>query len=156
MSLPREEARALSAAEKLLIDLGNGTEKRIPSATRQRARDAMRHFPINAAGRWLRAENRRAARRYTHDPAHHPLECLEAAMWDLAGEGPEHRDENLSHGLQALAALQSRGPALLETLTQGVRAQDSLATFGSIEMLRALLDQPTSGGDDSEQLALEL
>ena len=143
MSLPREEARALQAAEKLLLDLGNGTEKRIPIATRQRARDAMRHFPINAAGRWLKAESRRAVPRYIHDPSHHPLECLEAALWDLAGEGPTHRDENLSHGLLALAALRRDTLGHLSAVSDAAASGDVARLVARLSDLRLLLD-PTS------------
>lgn len=56
MSLPDEEARALDAAFQFLCDLSSGAEKRIPSATRQRARDALRHFPLAVADRWLDGE----------------------------------------------------------------------------------------------------
>lgn len=53
MSLPSEEARALRLARELLGNLSSGAEKRIPSATRQRARDALKHYPLAAEERWL-------------------------------------------------------------------------------------------------------
>lgn len=53
MSLPREEARSLDDAVEFLCDLSSGKEKRIPSATRQRARNVLRHFPLAAGQRWL-------------------------------------------------------------------------------------------------------
>lgn len=53
MSLPEQEARALAAALQLLCDLSSGAEKRIPSSTRQRARDVLRHYPLAADMRWL-------------------------------------------------------------------------------------------------------
>lgn len=52
MSLPNEEAEALAAAFALLRDLSSGAEKRVPSQTRERARSALRHFPLTAAERW--------------------------------------------------------------------------------------------------------
>lgn len=140
MSMPRQEAHALQQAERLLLDLGNGTEKRIPTVTRRRARDVMRHFPIDAAGRWLAAQNQRAVRRYAHDPAHHPVECLEAVLWDLAGEGPEHRDENLSHGLVALVALQQRAVKQIETALAAVESGDSTGLRQALAELAVLLD----------------
>lgn len=56
MSLPSEEARALDAAFQLLLDLSSGKEKRIPSATRRRARDVARHYPLAAGERWAAGE----------------------------------------------------------------------------------------------------
>jgi hypothetical protein len=53
MSLPREEARALAETFRFLCDLSSGTEKRIPSETRKRARRALNHFPLAADIRWL-------------------------------------------------------------------------------------------------------
>ena len=53
MSLPEQEARALDEAWQFLLDLSSGTEKRIPSATRQRARDIARHYPLVAGDRWM-------------------------------------------------------------------------------------------------------
>lgn len=52
MSLPDEEARALDEAWQFLLDLASGAEKRIPSATRERARVIAKHFPLDAGGRW--------------------------------------------------------------------------------------------------------
>ena len=53
MSTPREEARALDDAWRFLLDLCSGEEKRIPSATRDRARWVVRHYPLAAGERWL-------------------------------------------------------------------------------------------------------
>lgn len=56
MSLPTQEARALAEAWQLLLDLSSGAEKRIPTATRQRARDVLRHYPLAAYMRWLEGD----------------------------------------------------------------------------------------------------
>ncbi len=56
MSLPSQEARALDAAFYFLLDLSSGKEKRTPSATRQRAREVAKHFPLAAGERWLDAD----------------------------------------------------------------------------------------------------
>lgn len=56
MSMPEQEARALADALRLLCDLSSGAEKRIPTATRQRARDVLRHYPLAADTRWLEGE----------------------------------------------------------------------------------------------------
>lgn len=56
MSLPTQEADALDAAFHFLLDLSSGKEKRIPAATRQRAREIARHFPLAASERWLDAD----------------------------------------------------------------------------------------------------
>lgn len=53
MSRPDEEARALDAAFVFLCDLSGGAERRIPPATRERARLVLRHFPLAAGLRWL-------------------------------------------------------------------------------------------------------
>lgn len=63
MSLPDQEARALAAAWQLLLDLSSGREKRIPTTTRDRSRDILRHFPLDAAGRWQHAEGGQPATR---------------------------------------------------------------------------------------------
>jgi hypothetical protein len=56
MSLPKEEARALAEAFQFLCDLSSGTEKRIPTTTRQRARQVLRHYPLAADLRWVEGE----------------------------------------------------------------------------------------------------
>ena len=52
MSTTDQEACALAAAWLLLLDISSGREKRIPTATRQRARDVLRHYPLAARERW--------------------------------------------------------------------------------------------------------
>lgn len=54
MSLPREEANALDAAFQFLLDLSSGREKRIPNATRKRARAVVKHYPLAAGQRWTK------------------------------------------------------------------------------------------------------
>lgn len=56
MSLPTQEARALDEAIAFLLDLSSGAERRIPTATRKRARDIAKHFPLAAGVRWLEVE----------------------------------------------------------------------------------------------------
>ena len=56
MSTVDEEARALDDAFQFLLDLSSGKEKRIPSATRQRARDVVKHYPLAAGERWAAGE----------------------------------------------------------------------------------------------------
>lgn len=56
MSTVDQEARALAAAWQLLLDLSSGAEKNIPAATRQRARDIVRHYPLAADIRWMEGE----------------------------------------------------------------------------------------------------
>lgn len=53
MSMPDEEARSLKMAFEFLLDLSSGEEKRIPSATRKRAREVVRHYPLAAGDKWL-------------------------------------------------------------------------------------------------------
>jgi hypothetical protein len=53
MSTPDQEARALRLAWEFLLDLSSGAEKRIPSATRQRARRVLNHYPLAADYRWF-------------------------------------------------------------------------------------------------------
>ena len=53
MSQPDQEARALEEAFRFLFDLSGRQEKRIPSATRQRARHILKHYPLAAEVRWL-------------------------------------------------------------------------------------------------------
>lgn len=55
MSTPEQEAWALDATRRLLLDLSSGAEKRVPSATRERARRVARHYPMLAGERWLAA-----------------------------------------------------------------------------------------------------
>jgi hypothetical protein len=47
VTLPDEELRAIKETRKFLLDLSDRTEKRIPSATRARARRCLRHFPYD-------------------------------------------------------------------------------------------------------------
>lgn len=56
MSTPDQEARALAAAFRFLCDLSSGAEKRIPAATRNRARDILKHYPLAADTRWAAGE----------------------------------------------------------------------------------------------------
>lgn len=56
MSLPTQEARSLDEAFAFLLDLSSGAEKRVPTATRKRARDIVKHFPLVAGERWLEVE----------------------------------------------------------------------------------------------------
>ena len=53
MSLRDQEARALRLARELLGDIASGREKRIPSATRRRARAALNHYPLAADYQWF-------------------------------------------------------------------------------------------------------
>lgn len=57
MSTPEQEAAALDQAIQLLLDLSSGREKRIPTATRKRARQIAKHYPLAAGLRWLEKEN---------------------------------------------------------------------------------------------------
>jgi hypothetical protein len=45
MSLPEQQVRAMCQAAEFLLDLSSGREKRIPSATRKRAREIAKHYP---------------------------------------------------------------------------------------------------------------
>lgn len=45
MSTPSEELRAVKSAWQLLLAIASGQEKRIPSATREKARNTVKHFP---------------------------------------------------------------------------------------------------------------
>lgn len=56
MSTRDEEARALEAAWQFLLDISSGKEKRIPSDTRKRARDVVKHYPLAAGMRWEEAD----------------------------------------------------------------------------------------------------
>lgn len=53
MSLPEQEARALDDVLQFVLDISSGAEKRIPTATRQRARRVARHYPLAAGAQWL-------------------------------------------------------------------------------------------------------
>ena len=57
MSTPDQEARSLDEAFQFLCDLSSGAEKRVPSATRRRARDVLNHFPLAAGIRWTDDES---------------------------------------------------------------------------------------------------
>lgn len=54
MSLPEQEARALQRARWLLSGIGSGLYK-ITTITQLRAdaRDVMKHYPLDAEGRWM-------------------------------------------------------------------------------------------------------
>lgn len=76
MTLPDERTRAILAARRLLADLATGEEKRVPRATRDRARACLRHFPLPCEVEWI-AE---AADKYLDAPT---------ARADIKAHGPD-------------------------------------------------------------------
>jgi hypothetical protein len=92
VSLPDEEARALEIARQLLLDLTSGREKRIPSATRKRASQALRHYPVSPELTWLELHGVKCS-----CPAHdldrgcpvHGIEQRRREMVDRLAEDPE-------------------------------------------------------------------
>ncbi|MBA2953775.1 hypothetical protein GON03_05560 [Nocardioides sp. MAH-18] len=87
MSTPDEEARSLEEGFQFLLDLSSGAEKRVPSATRERARRLVRHYPQGAGPQWLGFSSRAESRPTAAGPG---AELVRAAAEQVAEDHQWH------------------------------------------------------------------